>query len=91
MLGSLFLLLSILAMSSIMSTTDFDTLFKGNFMYLTQLFLFYGIFIAFAVKTPTIFLNTWLLKAHVESPLGGSIILAAIVLKLMYYWFWYSF
>jgi NADH-ubiquinone oxidoreductase chain 4 len=83
--GSLFLLLSILAMSSIMSTTDFDTLFKGNFLYLTQLFLFYGIFIAFAVKTPTIFLNTWLLKAHVESPLGGSIILAAIVLKLSLY------
>ncbi len=85
LLGSLFLLLSILAMSSIMSTTDFDTLFKGNFIYLTQLFLFYGIFIAFAVKTPTIFLNTWLLKAHVESPLGGSIILAAIVLKLSLY------
>ncbi|RYE03980.1 MAG: hypothetical protein EOP33_09365 [Rickettsiaceae bacterium] len=58
LLGSLFLLLSILAMSSIMSTTDLDTLFKGNFIYLTQLFLFYGIFIAFAVKTPTIFLNT---------------------------------
>src|SRR5437763_380686 len=58
LLGSLFLLLSILAMASIMSTTDFDTLFKGNFVYLTQLFLFYGIFIAFAVKTPTIFLNT---------------------------------
>ena len=85
LLGSLFLLLSILAMSSIMSTTDFDTLFKGNFLYVTQLFLFYGIFIAFAVKTPTIFLNTWLLKAHVESPLGGSIILAAIVLKLSLY------
>ena len=85
LLGSLFLLLSILAMSSIMSTTDFDTLFKGNFIYVTQLFLFYGIFIAFAVKTPTIFLNTWLLKAHVESPLGGSIILAAIVLKLSLY------
>jgi len=85
LLGSLFLLLSILAMSSIMSTTDFDTIFKGNFLYLTQLFLFYGIFIAFAVKTPTIFLNTWLLKAHVESPLGGSIILAAIVLKLSLY------
>lgn len=83
--GSLFLLLSILGMSSIMSTTDFDTLFKGNFVYITQLFLFYGIFIAFAVKTPTIFLNTWLLKAHVESPLGGSIILAAIVLKLSLY------
>jgi len=83
--GSLFLLLSILTMSSIMGTTDFDALYKTNFNYSTQLFLFYGIFLAFAVKTPTIFLNTWLLKAHVESPLGGSIILAAIVLKLSLY------
>ena len=83
--GSLFLLLSILAMSSIMGTTDFDALYKTNFNYSTQLFLFYGIFIAFAVKTPTIFLNTWLLKAHVESPLSGRIILAAIVLKLSLY------
>jgi len=85
LLGSLFLLLSILTMSSIMGTTDFDALYKTNFNYSTQLFLFYGIFIAFAVKTPTIFLNTWLLKAHVESPLSGSIILAAIVLKLSLY------
>jgi len=85
LLGSLFLLLSILTISSIMGTTDFDALYKTNFNYHTQLFLFYGIFIAFAVKTPTIFLNTWLLKAHVESPLGGSIILAGIVLKLSLY------
>jgi NADH-ubiquinone oxidoreductase chain 4 len=83
--GSLFLLLSILTMSSIMGTTDFDALFKTNFDYTTQVFLFIGIFIAFAVKTPTIFLNNWLLKAHVESPLGGSIVLAAIVLKLSLY------
>jgi len=83
--GSLFLLLSILTMSSIMGTTDFDALFKTNFDYVTQVFLFFGIFIAFAVKTPTIFLNNWLLKAHVESPLGGSIILAGIVLKLSLY------
>lgn len=76
LLGSLFLLLSLLTMGSIMGTTDFDGLYKTNFNYLSQLFLFCGIFIAFAVKTPTIFLNTWLLKAHVESPLGGSILLA---------------
>lgn len=85
LLGSLFLLLSILTMSSIMGTTDFDALYKTNFSFTTQLFLFGGIFIAFAVKTPTIFLNTWLLKAHVESPLSGSIILAGIVLKLSLY------
>nr|YP_009437839.1 mitochondrially encoded NADH dehydrogenase 4 [Fusarium commune]AKK32457.1 NADH dehydrogenase subunit 4 [Fusarium oxysporum]QFQ51584.1 NADH dehydrogenase 4 [Fusarium oxysporum f. sp. lactucae]QJQ35602.1 NADH dehydrogenase subunit 4 [Fusarium foetens]QTK22415.1 NADH dehydrogenase subunit 4 [Fusarium oxysporum f. sp. albedinis]UPW99716.1 NADH dehydrogenase subunit 4 [Fusarium verticillioides]UPW99733.1 NADH dehydrogenase subunit 4 [Fusarium oxysporum f. sp. nelumbicola]SMH63726.1 mitochondri len=83
--GSLFLLLSILSTSSIMGSTDFDTLFKLNFEYKTQIFLFIGIFISFAVKTPTIFLNNWLLKAHVESPLGGSIVLAAIVLKLSLY------
>jgi NADH-ubiquinone oxidoreductase chain 4 len=83
--GSLFLLLSILVISSIMGTTDFDALFKTNFDYTTQVFLFVGIFIAFAVKTPTIFLNSWLLKAHVESPLGGSIVLAGIVLKLGLY------
>ena len=85
LLGSLFLLLSIVTMCSIMGTTDFDALLKTNFTYSSQLFLFYGIFIAFAVKTPTMFLNTWLLKAHVESPLAGSIILAGIVLKLSLY------
>jgi len=85
LLGSLFLLLSILGIYSIMGTTDFDALYKMNFNYYTQIFLFCGIFIAFAVKTPVIFLNTWLLKAHVESPLGGSILLAAIVLKLSLY------
>lgn len=68
-----------------MGSTDFDALYKMNFNYYTQIFLFIGIFIAFAVKTPTIFLNIWLLKAHVESPLSGSIILAAIVLKLSLY------
>jgi NADH-ubiquinone oxidoreductase chain 4 len=44
-------------MYSIMGTTDFDALFKTNFDYITQFILFGGIFIAFAVKTPTIFLN----------------------------------
>ena len=85
LLGSLFLLLSILTMFSMMGATDFDALYKMNFNYYTQILLFCGVFIAFAVKTPTIFLNVWLLKAHVESPLSGSIILAAIVLKLSLY------
>ena len=83
--GSLFLLLSIIKTSSIMGVTDFDALYKNNFDYYIQLLLFLGIFFAFAIKTPTIFLNSWLLKAHVESPLGGSIILAGIVLKLSLY------
>lgn len=57
LIGSLFLLLSILTIYSITGTTDFDSLFKTNFNYITQFFIFYGIFISFAVKTPTIFLN----------------------------------
>ena len=47
-----------LTMSSITVTTDLDALYKTNFNYTSQLFIFAGIFIAFAVKTPTIFLNT---------------------------------
>ena len=85
LLGSLFLLLAILYILVLTGATDFDALFKTNLNYNTQVILFIGIFIAIAVKTPVIFLNTWLLKAHVESPLGGSIILAAIVLKLSLY------
>jgi NADH-ubiquinone oxidoreductase chain 4 len=85
LLGSLFMLLSIITMLSLIGSTDFDVLSKTNFLHTTQLFLFYGIFIAFAVKTPVIYLNSWLLKAHVESPLSGSIILAGIVLKLSLY------
>lgn len=84
-LGSLFMLLSIIKMQSLIGCTDINVLSKTNYMYITQLFMFIGIFIAFAVKTPTIYLNSWLLKAHVESPLSGSIILAAIVLKLSLY------
>lgn len=85
LLGSLFMLLSILRISSLAGYVQYDAVYKSNFIYSLQLFLFVGIFIAFAVKTPTIFLNNWLLKAHVESPLSGSIILAGIVLKLSLY------
>jgi NADH-ubiquinone oxidoreductase chain 4 len=84
-LGSLFMLLSIITMQSLIGCTDISVLSKTNFLYTTQVLIFIGIFIAFAVKTPTIYLNSWLLKAHVESPLSGSIILAAIVLKLSLY------
>jgi len=58
LLGSLFMLLSIITMLSLIGCTDFDVLSKTNFTYITQVFLFIGIFIAFAIKTPTIYLNT---------------------------------
>lgn len=85
LIASLFMLLSIITMLSLIGSTDFYVLSKTNFEYSTQIFLFSGIFIAIAVKTPVIYLHNWLLKAHVESPLSGSIILAAIVLKLSLY------
>lgn len=84
-LGSLFMLLSIISVSYLTGCTDISIITTNDFLYMTQLFIFLGIFIAFAVKTPVIYLNGWLLKAHVESPLSGSIILAAIVLKLSLY------
>jgi len=56
--GSLFLLLSILATSSVIGTTDMEVLFKSNFDYTTQIFLFCGIFLAIAVKTPVYGLNS---------------------------------
>jgi NADH-ubiquinone oxidoreductase chain 4 len=58
LLGSLFMLLSIVSMLSLIGSTSFDILSKTNFVFLTQIFLFTGIFIAFAVKTPVIYLNS---------------------------------
>jgi NADH-ubiquinone oxidoreductase chain 4 len=58
LLGSLFMLLSIITMLSIVGSTYFDILSKTNFVFISQIFLFLGIFIAFAVKTPVIYLNS---------------------------------
>src|SRR5437763_15834290 len=58
LLGSLFMLLSIITMLSLIVSADLDVLSNTNLLYITQLFLFYGLFIAFAVKTPTIYLNS---------------------------------
>lgn len=84
-LGSLYMLLSIITVSYLSGCADINIISRNGFIYITQLLIFLGIFIAFAVKTPVIYLNGWLLKAHVESPLSGSILLAAIVLKLSLY------
>jgi len=82
MLGSLFLLISILFIIKIFGSTDFFSLFNNNINNLHQSYIFIGLLIAFAVKTPLLPLHIWLLKAHVESPLSGSMILAGIILKL---------
>ena len=83
--GSLPMLLCILVIYSYVGSTDFQLISLYDISLDSQKLLWLGFFLAFAVKTPLYPFIIWLPKAHADSPLAGSIILAATILKLATY------
>jgi NADH-quinone oxidoreductase subunit M len=88
LLGSVLMLLAILAMYLYAGTTDIEALIKTvHFPVQMQTFLWLAFFASFAVKMPMWPVHTWLPDAHVEAPTAGSVILAGVLLKLGGYGF----
>lgn len=83
--GSLPMLLAILMIYSYVGSTDLQLISLCDISLDSQKFLWLAFFLAFAVKTPLYPFIIWLPKAHADSPLAGSIILAATILKLATY------
>ena len=87
LLGSVLMLVAIISIYWITGTTDVIKLYKLGIDAKYQNLLWLAFFSSFAVKTPMWPVHTWLPDAHVEAPTAGSVLLAAILLKMAGYGF----
>ena len=86
-LGSVFMLVALIYMYLKSGSYDLASLYQLPLSRPEQTLIFLAFFAAFAVKVPMVPVHTWLPDAHVEAPTGGSVILAAIMLKMGGYGF----
>ena len=82
LLGSVLMLIAIISIYWITGTTDVIELYEIGIDIKYQNLLWLAFFSSFAVKTPMWPVHTWLPDAHVEAPTAGSVLLAAILLKM---------
>ncbi len=87
LLGSVLMLVAIITIYWITGTTDITQIYELKIPQEYQNLLWLAFFSSFAVKTPMWPVHTWLPDAHVEAPTAGSVILAAILLKMAGYGF----
>ena len=87
LLGSVLMLVAIISIYWMTGTTDVEKLYEIGIDVKYQNLLWLAFFSSFAVKTPMWPVHTWLPDAHVQAPTAGSVLLAAILLKMAGYGF----
>ena len=87
LLGSVLMLIAIISIYWMTGTTDIEKIYEIGLDEKFQNILWLAFFSSFAVKTPMWPVHTWLPDAHVEAPTAGSVLLAAILLKMAGYGF----